>query len=340
MEQLVTEINKMRSQPTPPPPLLLYTAHKTEGIVCGRVSADGRLAATGDQNSEVRVWGLCETRLSPQLHPDYFADARISAYTETLKDSQQQKEKQWWSLRGHCDTVYDVVFLSDCEYLISVSFDTTMRLWRMNDFSCAAVYRGHSSPVWGCAVSPVHNLVATASSDKTARIWSLDRTYPLRIMAGHLQDVLCVAFHPNGSYIATGSVDRTVRLWSVTDGSLVRVFGGHPEQGSVETVAFSPNGQYAASAGSDKYVWLWDLAGGSLVYQLAGHTSRIVSIDWSHDGSTVSACSFDGTVLLWSLDCDMACVGGTKPKKYITKCSTLLSLQYSTKNALVGVGLA
>ena len=50
-------------------------------------------------------------------------------------------------------------------------------------------YRGHSSPIWGVAVSPIANMVATASRDKTARVWNLDRTFPVRILAGHLQDV-------------------------------------------------------------------------------------------------------------------------------------------------------
>ncbi|XP_014293980.2 TAF5-like RNA polymerase II p300/CBP-associated factor-associated factor 65 kDa subunit 5L [Halyomorpha halys] len=340
MVDLMNEINNKRLQPTPPPPLLLYTAHKTEGIVCGRVSGECKLAATGDQKSEVRVWGLGDTKLTPQLHPSYFSSVPLAAFTEPINDSKLQNEKQMWSLRGHSDTVYDVAFLSDSEYLISVSFDSTMRLWKLSDYSCAAVYRGHSSPVWGVAVSPIANYVATASHDKTARLWSLDRTFPLRIMAGHHQDVTCVAFHPNGSYLATGSPDRTLRLWSVTDGSLVRVLGCQPGQGAVGTVAFSPNGQYVASAGDDRYVWLWDLARGSLIQQLAGHTSRVISVDWSHDGSTVSASGFDGTVLLWSLDNQNACDGEIEPKKYVTQCSTLLSLQYSTKNALVAVGLS
>lgn len=340
MEDLMNEISNKRLQPTPPPPLLLYTAHKTEGIVCGRVSGESKLAATGDQQSEVRVWGLGETKLTPSIHSSYFSSVPLDAYTEPLNESDFLNEKQMWSLRGHSDTVYDVAFLTDSEYLISVSFDSTMRLWKLADYSCAAVYRGHSSPVWGVAVSPITNYVATASHDKTARLWSLDRTFPLRIMAGHHQDVTCVAFHPNGSYLATGSPDRTLRLWSVTDGSLVRVLGCQPGQGAVGTLAFSPNGQYVASAGDDRYVWLWDLAGGSLIYQLAGHTSRVISVDWSHDGSTVSASGFDGTVLLWSLDSQTACEGDIEPKKYITRCSTLLSLQYSRKNALVAVGLS
>uniref|UniRef100_T1H904 WD_REPEATS_REGION domain-containing protein n=1 Tax=Rhodnius prolixus TaxID=13249 RepID=T1H904_RHOPR len=379
VEELMKEINPKRLQSTPPPPLLLYTAYRTEGIVCGRISEEHYLAATGDKRSEVRIWGLGENRISPKLHESYFqsvplgevdsdtdsecpepydiateeihdfepqpSTSQIPSLSRITQESFLEPEKQvdeevldggsdesesseslgpeneflyttldnmsksspmntkpkididhlqsmsspggfsndqdsvfnadngetlglmpsqqMWPLRGHSDAVYDVAFLPNCEYLLSVSFDTTMRLWNLSDFSCPVVYRGHSSPVWSVA---------------------------------------SVAFHPNGSYLATGSPDRTVRLWSITDGAMVRVMGGFPDMGAVETLAFSPNGQYVASAGEDKCVWLWDLASANYILKLTGHTCRIVSVDWSIDGSTVSAASLDGTILLWALD--------------------------------------
>ncbi|KAJ9588315.1 hypothetical protein L9F63_018313 [Diploptera punctata] len=83
-----------------------------------------------------------------------------------------------------------------------------MRAWRMNDFSCASVYRGHNYPIWCVDASPMGVYVATGSHDRTARLWSLDRTFPLRVFAGHNQDVEALKFHPNSSYLATGSTDK------------------------------------------------------------------------------------------------------------------------------------
>lgn len=40
---------------------------------------------------------------------------------------------------------------------------------------------------------------------------------------------------------------------------------------------------------------------------------------------------------VWSIPCFSE--GTIVPKTYVTKCSTLLSLRYSSKNALIGVGL-
>lgn len=43
-------------------------------------------------------------------------------------------------LRGHTDVIHDLRFVSKSEILLSVSSDNDMRAWRMNDYTCAAVY--------------------------------------------------------------------------------------------------------------------------------------------------------------------------------------------------------
>lgn len=43
-------------------------------------------------------------------------------------------------LRGHSGSVQGIAHIPD-GLLVSVSHDSTMRAWRKNDFSCAAIYR-------------------------------------------------------------------------------------------------------------------------------------------------------------------------------------------------------
>lgn len=44
-------------------------------------------------------------------------------------------------LRGHTDIVHDLRFIPESEILLSVSSDKDMRAWRLNDYTCAAIYR-------------------------------------------------------------------------------------------------------------------------------------------------------------------------------------------------------
>ncbi|XP_054267151.1 TAF5-like RNA polymerase II p300/CBP-associated factor-associated factor 65 kDa subunit 5L [Macrosteles quadrilineatus] len=290
MRHLQEAIKLVRASPTPPPPLLLYTLNNSESACCARVSRSGKLMATGYSSSLLKLWTLSESKINPGS--THYSTVPLA--TNTPPQDHFVQEQRWSSLRGHCGPVQGVEFLHDADVLLSVSHDSSMRAWKLSDYSCAAIYRGHNYAVWCVAVSSLGVYIATGSHDRTARLWSLDRTYPLRMFAGHCQDVNCVQFHPNSSYVATGSADRSVRLWSVTDGSLVRVYGGH--SGSVLTLAFSPNGQHLASAGEDKKVKVWDLASGGVLAELRGHSQPVTALDWSKDNNILKSVPLDMSV--------------------------------------------
>ncbi|KAG8267062.1 histone H3 acetylation [Homalodisca vitripennis] len=293
MRHLQEMIRQVRASPTPPPPLLLYSLNNSESVCCAKVSRSGKLMASGYSSSQLKLWSLSESKIGPAA--GHYSTVNLA--TNTPLQTLTIPEQRYSNLRGHCGPVTGIEFLYDAEVLLSVSHDTTMRAWRMADYSPAAIYRGHNYPVWSVAVSSLGVYIATGSQDCTARLWNLDRTYPLRIFAGHCQDVNCVQFHPNSSYLATGSADRSIRLWSVTDGSLVRVYGN---SGSVLALAFSPNGQHLASGGDDRRVRVWDLATGGVLAELKGHSAPITALDWSKDSSTLSSASLDGTVFVWN----------------------------------------
>lgn len=44
-------------------------------------------------------------------------------------------------LRGHSGPVQAVSVLAKEELVLSASHDSTMRAWRLSDFSCASIYR-------------------------------------------------------------------------------------------------------------------------------------------------------------------------------------------------------
>ncbi|XP_045767157.1 TAF5-like RNA polymerase II p300/CBP-associated factor-associated factor 65 kDa subunit 5L isoform X2 [Maniola jurtina] len=186
------------------------------------------------------------------------------------------------ALRGHSGPVQAVSILSREELVLSASHDSTMRAWRLADYSCASIYRGHNYPIWCMDVSKNGLFVVTGSHDRTAKLWSLDRTFPVRVFVGHTSDVICVKFHPNEAYLATGGADRSVRLWSVCDARLVRVLCGH--RAPVRALAFSPHGTHLASAGDDKKIKVWDLAACTCVHEYRGHHGKVTALDWSAVG--------------------------------------------------------
>ncbi|XP_069684666.1 TAF5-like RNA polymerase II p300/CBP-associated factor-associated factor 65 kDa subunit 5L isoform X2 [Periplaneta americana] len=339
LRELQEIIRSVREGPPSPSPLLLYTIANTDNnVACGYTWGAVDLLAAG-LGSEVRLWGLTQNMTFRTPNPN-ISQVRLACDVGASSET-SCTESNTACLRGHSGSVQSIVQAPD-GLLVSVSHDTTMRAWRMDDLSCAAIYRGHNYPIWCVDMSTLGVYVATGSHDRTARLWSLDRTFPLRIFAGHNQDVEAVQFHPNSSYLATGSTDKTVRLWAVADAKLVRVFPGH--KGAVQTLAFSPDGKYIASAGEDRRVRVWDLAAGTMLVELKGHTHTILGLSWSRDSECLASCGLDGVVRVWNVRSHPSNLSSTSYSSdlvasYATGCSSLLSVQYSLTNTLVCVGV-
>lgn len=133
-------------------------------------------------------------------------------------EKQLMKDQSEFTLVGHSGPVFAVSVSVDDKYLLSGSFDTTIRKWSLQTRSILVVYYGHSLPVWDVKFSPLGHYFASCSNDRTANVWNMKHHSPVRIFSGHLTDIECLEFHPNCHYVATGSSDKQVRLWSVETG--------------------------------------------------------------------------------------------------------------------------
>ncbi|XP_014203949.1 TAF5-like RNA polymerase II p300/CBP-associated factor-associated factor 65 kDa subunit 5L [Copidosoma floridanum] len=330
-------------------PLRIFTINNAiENASAGIITPSMDKMAVGFSTSEIRLWGIGDTvLLRPNVRIPSIPLACDPVSSVEYLDDGDIDEAGAIILRGHSDVVHDMRFIPEPEVLLSVSSDKDMRAWRLEDYTCAAVYSGHNYPIW-CMDTSVFNLyIATGSHDRTAKLWTLDRTFPLRIYAGHFMDVNCVRFHPNTNYLATGSADKTVRLWNKDDGNLLRVYTG--ARSSIYSLAFSPDGKYLASSGDDKSISIWDLATNEVLTELKGHQDSVMSLDWSSDGEYLASASIDGTVHLWSTQ-DYIKKGNpgssnltsiANPQTFATNCSSILSLRYYNKNnSLVCIGTA
>ncbi|CAL7945827.1 unnamed protein product [Xylocopa violacea] len=330
-------------------PLRIFAVNNAvENASSGIIPPNMDKLAVGFSTTEIRLWGISETVLiKPKYEePPFTFASDIPFLNQFYETSDKTTEGGAVILRGHTDIVHDLRFIPESEILLSVSSDKDMRAWRLNDYTCAAIYSGHNYPIWCMDLSVFNLYVATGSHDRTAKLWSLDRVFPLRIFAGHFLDINCVKFHPSARYLATGSADKTVRLWDKDDGNLLRVYIG--AQSTIYSLAFSPDGKYLAAAGDDKSICVWDLATNALLTELKGHEDTIMNLDWSFDGQYIASGSLDGTIRLWPTHDHIKTLNSNSsnlvpetqsPQIYSTYCSSILSLRYYNKNnSLVCIG--
>ena len=202
--------------------------------------------------------------------------------------------------KGHTDLVYCLSFSPDGRYVVSGSWDTTLRLWDVKKSKCISIFKGHIRGVTCLSFSPDGRYVVSGSLDKTLRLWDVEKAKCIRVFEGHTDGISCFSFGPNGKYVVSGSEDETLRLWDIETGKCIRIFKGHT--GPVYCLSFSPDGRYVVSGSGDKTLRLWDVETGKCIRIFEGHTEPVLCLSFSPDGRYVVSGSSDKTLMLWELD--------------------------------------
>src|SRR5207302_1677710 len=109
-----------------------------------------------------------------------------------------------------------------------------------------ATLEGHTSPVYGVALSADGRVLASGSWDRTLRLWQTPSASDgelgwqadspaalpkggqlLATLHGHTGGVRSVALSANGRLLASGSWDGTIRLWQAPEGRPLATLRGH-----------------------------------------------------------------------------------------------------------------
>ena len=77
-------------------------------------------------------------------------------------------------LEGHQNEVWCVKFSHGGEYIASGSKDTTVIVWRVNDFSMKFQLKGHTEPVLNLSWSPHDKLLLSCGLDNTIKLWGME----------------------------------------------------------------------------------------------------------------------------------------------------------------------
>lgn len=117
-------------------------------------------------------------------------------------------------MTGHQKLVNHVAFSPDGRYIVSASFDNSIKLWYGHDGKFISTFRGHVSSVYQVAWSSDSRLLVSCSKDTTLKVWDV-RTKKLSVdLPGHSDEVYTVSWSVDGKRVCSGGKDKTIRIWT------------------------------------------------------------------------------------------------------------------------------
>ncbi|CCK72068.1 Rsa4p KNAG_0I02840 [Huiozyma naganishii CBS 8797] len=117
-------------------------------------------------------------------------------------------------MTGHQKLVNHVAFSPDGRYIVSASFDNSIKLWDGRDGKFLSTFRGHVASVYQVAWSSDCRLLVSCSKDTTLKVWDV-RTRKLSVdLPGHQDEVFTVDWSVDGKRVCSGGKDKMVRIWT------------------------------------------------------------------------------------------------------------------------------
>jgi WD40 repeat protein len=301
------------STPTPivqtQDPLLNTLTEHRDAVRSIAFSADGKLLASGSDDSTLKVWDLKTQQpiLNKQLTGEILSIA-LSSDNRTLASSGTDRTIKLWnlqtgelthSLSEHAWQMNSIAFTADNQKLVGGSQDGAIGVWDLASKKLVRTLSKDASRVHTVAISPDNSLLASSSGDYTIKLWDLSTGKSLPALKGHSAPVNSLAIDPDSTILASGSADGTIKLWNLYTGELIRTLDGH--LGEVYAVTFSPDGQTIVSGGKDYTVRTWNLWTGQNTHTFQGHTNVVHAVAFSPNGQTIASSSEDTTIKLWQL---------------------------------------
>ncbi|VDO11552.1 unnamed protein product, partial [Brugia timori] len=160
-----------------------------------------------------------------------------------FNDGEEMKVEKVGIATGHTNNVTRIRYSNGSKhrFIVSVSNDTTIKLWPLKNFKektenlklqSSATLVAHAKDITCLDISLNDRLCVTGSMDKTAKLWHID-TDKMHftiggMLSGHRRGVWDARFSPTTQAVITCSGDCMIRIFSLPNRDCIATLAGHP----------------------------------------------------------------------------------------------------------------
>ncbi|KAJ5898806.1 hypothetical protein N7495_003550 [Penicillium taxi] len=237
------------------------------------------LIITGSRDSNLRVWKLPKPG-DPTYYPSGpHADDVDCPYFVRM-------------LSGHTHSVRAIAAHGDT--LVSGSYDTTVRVWKVSTGQILHTLTGHTLKVYSVVLDPKRNRCISGAMDHMVKVWSLHDGSLLYNLEGHTSLVGLLSLQSD--HLVSAAADSTLRIWDPAHGHCKNMLSAHT--GAI--TCFQHDGQKVIS-GSDRTLKMWDVNNGACVRDLLTDLSGVWQVKFN-DRRCVAAVQRDSFTYIEVLD--------------------------------------
>ncbi|KAF3792746.1 Myosin heavy chain kinase B [Nymphaea thermarum] len=282
----------------------LLTSSSDEGAVkCIAVAA--ATIFTAHQDGKIRVWELTGRLRRVASLPTASDRAFRFLLPRNHVPVRRHRSSLWID---HVDAVSALAARNGLLY--SVSWDRTLKIWRLSDFRCIESVRAHDDAVNALAVSD-DGTVYTGSADTRVRVWARSdgqkKHSLVATLEAHRSAVNALALSSDGSILYSGACDRSILVWEREESAQHMLVAGALRGHTRAVLCLEVASGLLVSGSADRTVRVWRRGIDnqySSVAVLEGHERPVKSLAVSApkpaSGSVlIYSGSLDGEVKAW-----------------------------------------
>jgi len=245
------------------------------GLHCACMYPEGKKLFVGDYSGFISVWNYDTKALLYDLpaHEQQVNAISLSTSQDLLASCSVDPVIKVWapqvwcpespeclaSLYGHTKSVKDAFIFNNNQYLVSGSFDGSIKLWDLEDNKVIHTYQlivpttiGHIS------LHPSENAVIAGLNDGRLCVFDIRQNKEAHSFKGHNQYISALLCNADGTHVASGSWDRTVKMWDLRMLSCAATLIRHVDW--VQSIATLNDFKKIVSGSRDGAVKIWDLS--------------------------------------------------------------------------------
>ncbi|XP_025216886.1 CMT1A duplicated region transcript 1 protein isoform X1 [Theropithecus gelada] len=154
--------------------------------------------------------------------------------------------------RGHAGSVRALFLCEEENFLLSGSYDLSIRYWDLKSGACTRIFSGHQGTI--TCIDLCKNRLVSGGKDCQVKVWDVDTGKCLKTFR-HKDPILATRI--NDTYIVSSCERGVVKVWHIVMAQLVKTLSGH--EGAVKCLFFDQ--WHLLSGSTDGLVMAWSMVG-------------------------------------------------------------------------------